>query len=72
MEIKCNPPETTTQSSQETTTEDYFSAKLETVSRPIGNSHVTSSDTQSTIARENAISKGIHDKWMHCQKKKKK
>ncbi|CAC5366885.1 unnamed protein product [Mytilus coruscus] len=49
LRIRCYPPESTTQTDQVTTTEDTFTTKFVTVTRPISDNHVTNSNTQSTI-----------------------
>ncbi|CAC5374153.1 unnamed protein product [Mytilus coruscus] len=57
LKIKCRPPESTTQTSQESTTEDTFSTKFVTETKPIGDNHSKSYNPQSTIERGKTIIK---------------
>ncbi|XP_052088022.1 uncharacterized protein LOC127725205 [Mytilus californianus] len=52
LKIRCYRPESTTQTDHVTTTEDTFTTKFETVTKPISDNHAKNSNTQSTIARE--------------------
>lgn len=59
MKIKCDLPESTTQTDQVTTTEDTFTTKTKTVTTTISDSPLTNSKTHSTITEEKKITKGI-------------
>ncbi|CAG2239003.1 unnamed protein product [Mytilus edulis] len=59
LKIKCDLPEPTTQSSQETTTDVTISTKTDTVTTPISDSIMTSFNTQSSITTKDDI---IEDK----------
>ncbi|XP_071137462.1 uncharacterized protein [Mytilus edulis] len=57
LQIKCYPPDPTTQTSQDTTPEENFSTKTETVTTPISNNPLTNSNTHSTIMEEKKSTK---------------
>lgn len=57
LTIRCYPPESVTQTSKETATEDIISTKTETVTKPIGDNTVTNPNTQSTLKAEKEINK---------------
>ncbi|VDI61187.1 Hypothetical predicted protein [Mytilus galloprovincialis] len=52
LQIKCYPPDPTTQTSLATTTEDKFSTKTDTITTPISNNPMTNSNTHSTLMAE--------------------
>ncbi|XP_063402225.1 uncharacterized protein LOC134686489 [Mytilus trossulus] len=64
LKIRCYPPESTTQTDQVITSDDTFSTKSVTVSRQIGDNHVTNSTTKSSIAREKEIIKETSTSFM--------
>ncbi|OPL20539.1 hypothetical protein AM593_06941, partial [Mytilus galloprovincialis] len=58
LKIRCYPPESTLQSNQVTTTEDTFTTKLKTLTKPTSDYQLTVSTTQSTIERDKEYIKG--------------